>query len=128
MVREAKAAHVQCCLPGQDMQVMLDTDDLDYDSEYDEEEDYGEGLETEHLEQPAMGGELHCTCLAQMEPLGVATGLPGLCWGDISIPLPVSGSLCPLAGRICDLQPSVTQVGGVFPITVLCTPHTLDPY
>lgn len=49
---------------------MLDTDDLEYESVYGEEEDYDEVPEMDSSEQTAMGGELPCPCPA---PKGGAT-------------------------------------------------------
>ena len=100
---------------------MLNTDDLEYESVYgEEEEDYDEVPDSS--EQPVMGGELPCACLApRMEPPGATVGLLGLRWGDAStsrlavVPralwLGVFGICSPLAG---------TQAGCMFPITSLC--------
>lgn len=91
MEGKARAAHVRHCLPGQNRQVMLDTDDLEYESVYGEDDDYDEDSEMDSSEQPMEDGELPCARLApRMEPLGVTTWLPGLCWGD--------ASTCRLAG------------------------------
>lgn len=71
------AAHTQRCLPGQDRRVTLDTDDLEYESMYaeEEEDDYDEVLEMDSSEHPRMGGEIPCACLAsRMEHIA------GNCW------------------------------------------------
>lgn len=74
---------------------MLNTDDLEYESMYGEEEDYDEVPEMDSLEQPAMGGELPCTCLAsRMEPPGVTRGCLGFAgvmsphpaWQRVAVP------------------------------------------
>lgn len=59
-----RTAHAWCCLSGQSRQIMLDNDDLGYDSMDGEEEDYDEVPEMDSLEQPAVDGELPCTHLA----------------------------------------------------------------
>lgn len=98
-MQEARSAHTQHCLPGQDREVMLDTDDLEYDSEYGEE-DYDEVPEMDSSEQPVMGGEFSCAHLApRMKPLGATARLPGLCWGDACASHLAAGP-CPLAGGI----------------------------
>lgn len=85
---KGKAAHMCHYLPGQNGQVMLDTDDLEYESVYGEDDDYDEDSEMDSSEQPMMDGELPCAHLApRMEPLGATTWLPGLCWGDASTSL-----------------------------------------
>lgn len=72
-----RTAHARCCLPGQDRQIMLDDDDLEYDSMDGEEEDYDEVPEMDSLEQPAVDGELPCTHLAlRVKPLGETMELP----------------------------------------------------
>lgn len=102
---EARAAHAWRCLPGQDRQVMLDTDDLEYESMYGDEEDYDEVPEMDSSEQPVMGGELPCAHLEQrMEPPGATVGAPGLCWGDAFTSHLAVGPCTLLAGGIWDLQ------------------------
>lgn len=57
---------------------MLDTDDLEYESVYGEEEDYDEVPEMDSSEQPAMGGELPCPCPAPED--GATRGDHGAAW------------------------------------------------
>ena len=107
---------------------MLDTDDLEYESEYREDEDYDEVLEMDGSEQTAMGGELPCAHLAlRMGPRGVTTGLPGLCWSDASTSHLAAGPRSLWLGGFGICSPlDGTRTGCAFPITALCRTHRAD--
>lgn len=128
-----RTAHAWCCLPGQDRQIMLDNDDLEYDSMDGEEEDYDEVPEMDSLEQPAVGGELPCIHLAlRAKLLGETMELPQILLGWCLCIQLGSGSLCHLSGQ--DLGfPALSLVlweGCTFSITVLPAPRrpcTLSP-
>lgn len=98
---EKRAAHTQHCLPGQDRRVTLDTDDLEYESMYTEEEedDYNDVLEMDSSEHPRMGGEIPCAGLAlRMEHVGGNCWSAGALLGRCLLGLSGNRSLHPPAG------------------------------
>lgn len=121
-----ETAHVLCCLPGQDRQVMLDSDDLGYDSMDGEEEDYDDVLEMDSLEQSAVDGELPCTRLAlRAKLLGETMELPQVLLGWCLHP---AGQWVPVPSVWGDLgfpAPSLV-LGRVAPSLSLCCPHHAD--